>query len=373
MTRLRVRQFFTALTLLWVLSLASCSTLNSVIPGYGYPAKLAPEKVGPTITKARADLAAGDSEEAMMWMQAAVATSGLPPAQKREARELLEDAARARILELSQPPIKPKKLAGFLELELPRQIAVEATLIAADEYNRRGDSVDSFRLIKKLDQKFPTHHLRSEAGRVLADAGLEIAKDDSYFLFIFPRRARAKEVLEYLVLNYPSEKRCDQAYATLAWLYEQEENWERAVERHQDLLLYHPASPIATASEARIPQLRLISITSPEYDRQELSGARDELTAWLERHAGHELEESVRLDLAECYLRLHESDMGIARFYKRVDNPFGARFHATRASEEARLAGDSEREAAALAYVEALPLDEYRPPLSNPSASGGSQ
>ncbi len=341
-----------------VISLSSCTTVGRITGLKSIPDKLDLEEVQPAITRAQAYLDSGDSRRAMEWMQAASATLGLSPSLKREVRELLESSARARIAELSTDPVQPDKLAEFLTLELPRQISVEAVLVAAEELNRTGERVDAFRLIKKLDQKYPTHHLRTDAGRILADAGIEISKDDSRFLFLFPRRDRAEEVLEYLVLNYPAERRCAEAYATLAWLYEVDERWEIAIERHQDLLLYHPDTPSAIASEARIPSLRLASITSPEYDRQQLVRAREELEAWLVRHPGHELEDEVRLDLADCFLRLHESDMGIARFYRRVDNDFGARFHATRAVEEANLGNDPERAKAAEEFLAALPPEE---------------
>lgn len=357
-----------------ILLLASCAFVFPSCAGLGWfgsvPSELKLDEVGPKIERARADLAAGNAKRAMDWMEAAVATPGMPPAQKREARELLEEAARERIAELSAEPAQPKKLVAFLEKELPRQISVRAALVAADEYSRRGSRVESFRVVKKLDAKYPTHHLRAEAGRILADVGLAIAEDDSNFLFFFPRRARAKEVLEYLVVNYPSEPRCDEAYFTLGWLYERNEDYEKAIEHHQDLLLYHPDSAFAVEAEAMIPKLRLQDITSPEYDRQEMVRAKTELTNWLQRHPGHAEEENVRLDLAECYLRLHESDMGIAHFYRRVDNDYGARFHARRAAEEARLAGDDAREEKALAFVAALPPEEVRAPLEETPAGG---
>ncbi len=50
--------------------------------------------------------------------------------------------------------------------------------------------------------------------------------------------------------------------------------------------------------------------------------------------------------------------MGIARFYRRVDNDFGARFHATRAVEEANLGNDPERAKAAEEFLAALPPEE---------------
>lgn len=352
------QQSLLALLILVALSASSCRAIGRVTGLKPIPDEIDRREVEATIERSRTYLLEGEPERAMKWMQAAAAATGLSPTLKRQVRELLEESARAHIRELSKEPVQAEELAEFIGLELPRQILVEAVLRGAEEYNHQGERVDAFRLIKKLDQKYPTHHLRTDAGRILADAGLAISQDESKFLFLFPRRDRAKEVLEYLVLNYPSERRCPEAYATLAWLYELDEDWELAIERHQDLLLYHPDTLTAIASEARIPKLRLFAITSPEYDRQQLVRARDELEAWLERHPGLQLEEEVRVDLTECFLRLHESDMGIARFYLRVDNTFGARFHSKRAAKEAHSAGDTEREATALAFLDELPPNE---------------
>lgn len=351
------KALFTLLIML-ALSVSSCRTIGRITGLKPIPDDLDRKEVEPTIERSRTYLLDGDPERAMKWMQAAAATTGLSPSLKREVRELLEESARAYIRELSKEPVQADELADFLGLELPRQILVEAVLRAAEELSHQGEQVEAFRLIKRLDQKYPTHHLRTDAGRILADVGLEISRDESKFLFLFPRRDRAKEVLEYLVLNYPSERRCPEAYATLAWLYEIDEDWELAIERHQDLLLYHADTLTAISSEARIPKLRLISITSPEYDRQQLVRAREELEAWLERHPGLQLEETVRLDLTECFLRLHESDMDIARFYLRVENRFGAEFHSKRAAAEARSAGDTGREALALAFLNGLAPEE---------------
>jgi len=372
MRLLRIESTLLGLLLMLVFCTSSCSTLGRITGLKPIPDSLEREEVRPAVTRSREYLSNGDPQRAMEWMQAAAATAGLEPALKREVRELLEECSRARIRELAAEPVQPDELAAFLELELPRQISVEAVLIAAKELNRDEEYLDSFRLIKKLDVKYPTHHLRSDAGRILAEAGMEVSRDESNFLFFFPRRDRAKEVLEYLVLNYPSERRCPEAYATLAWLYELDEDWELSIERHQDLLLYHPDSPSAITSEARIPNLRLSSITSPEYDRQQLVRARDELQAWLERHPGMKLEGKVRLDLTECFLRLHESDMGIARFYVRVDNDFGARFHSTRAIGEAQAANDSDREEEAVAFLATLPPAPPAVPalLAAPAAPG---
>jgi outer membrane protein assembly factor BamD (BamD/ComL family) len=107
-------------------------------------------------------------------------------------------------------------------------------------------------------------------------------------------------------------------------------------------VLNHPGSSLAIAAQARVPSLRLKRIRSPEYDRQELERARQEMQEWLVAHSTNDLEPKVRLELADCLVRLCESDLQISHFYRTVDNPFGAQRHARRAIEEARDSGDAE-------------------------------
>ena len=63
----------------------------------------------------------------------------------------------------------------------------------------------------------------------------------------------------------------------------------------------------------------------------------EELETWLATSTpGAENEQDVRLDLTDCMQRLADSDLTIARFYRRVDNLAGAEYHARRAIEQAR-------------------------------------
>ena len=79
-----------------------------------------------------------------------------------------------------------------------------------------------------------------------------------------------------------------------------------------------------------------------------------------------ELENRVRIDLADCLRRLSDSDRNIAEFYERVGNGLGARRHALRAIEEARQAGDQGR----VAETENL-LRDLPPEAGAPAAASG--
>jgi outer membrane protein assembly factor BamD (BamD/ComL family) len=199
-------------------------------------------------------------------------------------------------------------------------------------------------------------------------AGLTLSKDDSGFLGFFRAKDDAKAILEYLVLTYPTERRCDQAYFALAQLYEEDHIWSTARERHEDLVTYHYESPFEPISEARIPHLRLRALRSPEYDRRELLRARVELEQWLSKHPGHELENSVRLDYADCLQRLVESDLFVARFYKRVSQWQGARLHAERALRIANETADERVIARATSVLDSLPPASEPP--GKPQATG---
>ena len=243
----------------------------------------------------------------------------------------------------------------MLELDLPQRLAVDAGVAAARLYLAQGRPFKAYSMLKKVETKYPRHHGKVEAGEILFDAGMQLADDPSSFLGFFEARDDGFEVLEYLVLTYPLERRCDQAFFKLAEMYAEDRYYEIARERHEELLYAHIKSPLAVASEARIPHLRLLGLESPEYDRRELLKARSELELWLQGHPGHELEEEVRFDYADCLARLVASDLGIARFYRRIDTPFGARFHAARALEIAELAENPTLIASAKSLLNRLP------------------
>jgi hypothetical protein len=69
------------------------------------------------------------------------------------------------------------------------------------------------------------------------------------------------------------------------------------------------------------------------------------------------------VQLGDCLRRLCDSDLSIAGFYCTVDNPFGARFHAQRAVDEAHEAGDEARAQRAQALVDALPPPDPEQPV----------
>jgi outer membrane protein assembly factor BamD (BamD/ComL family) len=189
----------------------------------------------------------------------------------------------------------------------------------------------------------------------LTDIGLSLAEDDSSFLGLFKKTDDAQEVLEYMILNQPWAPRSNVAYARLARLYEEDEEWQLAIERHEQLVLNHPGSAERIWSQAQIPHLRLMALKSPEYDRSVMLTARKELEDWLRSYAGHEFEERVQLDLADCLRRLCDNDLIIADFYATVGSEVGARFHRERALDEARAAGDEERMRAAREGLDLFP------------------
>lgn len=351
----RTRAVLRGASCVLLVALASCASLPSWFPGSSAPSKLDAERVPAAIEAAEKDLAAGRSERALDWMRSASRATGLSSDMRQHVQELLERAARARVDELSQPGSDPEELADMLEIDLPRQIAVAAGVRAARRMFELGEPMDAYRLLKKVDTRFPLHHERVAAGDLLFEIGESLSRDTSSFLGMFRKSDDAQEVLEYLVLFYPWTSTCDRAYEILARMYEEETEWDLAIERHEKLVLNHPGSPLRPASQARIPHLRLESLRSPEYDRSQLVQAERELIEWLRAFAGHEREAEVRVDLTDCLRRLSDSDMVIARFYERVDNAFGARFHAVRAADAARRAGDEARAQEADRFASTFP------------------
>lgn len=226
---------------------------------------------------------------------------------------------------------------------------------AAELYVAQDEGLDAWKVLKKLDTKFPLHFARQRAADLMCDIGLVAIQDGPGFLGFFTTRDEGQEILEYVILNAPWAKRCDEAYRALSELYEKERNWDLAIDRTQKLVLNQPGSPLRVYAQAQVPHLRLVSIKSPEYDRTAITTARQELEQWLSMYPGHEIEGAVRVDLGDCLRRLSDNDMIVSRFYHRVDSPFGARRHAERAVAEAKDAGDAERVKEAEAWIAELP------------------
>ncbi len=304
---------------------------------------LDPEEVPGALRESEAAMARDDAQESVEILVPASRAVGLAPELRDRVQIELERSAQRRIEQLSEPDADPDDLADLIELGLPRQIAVQAGLIAARRYVDIGESYDAYELLKRIDDKFPLHHERVASGNLMCDIGLAFSDDTPTFFGWFDTLGEAQEILEYVILKTPWARRCDEAYWALSVLYENDEDWPLAIARAEGLVLNHPGSSHAIAAQARVPELRLKRIRSPEYDRQELELARKELQEWLVAYDTSELEPKVRFQLADCLARLCESDLLISKFYVTVGNPFGAQRHARRAIEEARDAGDPAR------------------------------
>ncbi len=347
------RRSLPPLTLLVLLALAG--GCRSTYHKQEIPSRFTPEEVPAAIEASRADLAAGRAEVALERLRSAKSTRDLPPEVRQEIQMEIERTAAVVIRETEEPA----RLRDMMDVDIPRTMAVEAGMRAAELLYAEGERLEAFRLIERLDAKFPQHPQRAAAGALLSEIGHSLAWDPRRYLLFFTYRGHAPQVLEYLAINYPSDPHGPQALWTLADLYTKSHNFELAIEKHQNLILWFPDDPRVVGSQACIPHLRLAALGSPEYDRSELVLAQSELEAWLDDHAGHSLESVVRADLADCLGRLADNDLAVARFYRRVKNSDGAEYHARRALETARTGGDEDQIAEAVALMESLaPGDE---------------
>ena len=294
------------------------------------------------IADARTEIAAGDLEKALDRLIELHQTPSIDPEDRAVAGDLLNSTC-VTLIERLLEETRPSRLKRIFKLEVPPRLRVEAGIAAAEAYLDDDERVKSFRTVREVEDAFPMHHLRMQAGDLLLRGGLSLATDDSvWFLFFSPAKDRAMEVLDYLVLTYPFHPGCDLAYQTLGQLYE-DTGWDyRAIARYEDLVAYHPDSPLAVEVEARIPLLRLAQMDRDDYDRNEVLRARDEAAAWLGRYPEHPLRAEVEAVLGDAARRLVRGDLAVARFYLRVDEGFGARLHAERARREAELLGDAD-------------------------------
>jgi hypothetical protein len=350
-----------ALLLLLAATLLFGASACSSIPGWvplspnHIPSSVDADKVPEAIAKAEEALSKNDTAAAIDWMRSASKATGLTVETRQRVQMLLEQACERRIEELSHDPDRADALADMVDLDLPRGIAVEAGIHAAQLYVQSGEDMDAWKVLKKLDVKFPLHYERQRAADILCDIGLVAIQDGPGFLGFFTHRDEGIAILEYVILNMPWAKRGDEAYRALSQRYASDGDWDLAIQRAQQLVLNHPASELRVRAQAQVPHLRLLSIKTPEYDRDAIAKARTEFEEWLTMFNGTELEPKVRIDLGDCLRRLSDNDMIVSRFYVRVDNAFGAQRHAHRALEEAKDAGDFERITDIQEWIDGLP------------------
>ncbi|MFT7668712.1 MAG: hypothetical protein ACI8X5_001410 [Planctomycetota bacterium] len=346
--RIRLATFIAATTIL----LASCST-TYITRSADVPSSIELEEVAGAIHAAEQALLAGDAHAALDWMRVASELDGMPSDQRVKVQNLLEISADRFLADLDDDEAPPEALAEILDLDLPRQLAVTGAMRAVHLWVEREEYYEAYALIERIDKRFPAHHLRAEAGRLLVESGLGLSEMDSGWFD--STRDHAFACLEYCSINYPLTRRGDLVYRRLAEMYEEDQRWHFAIGRHEELTQNYPTSPLVPYSLARIPHLLLASIESPEYDRNALIQARKDLGSWLGSYPGHELTGQVREDLTDALVRLTISDLGIADFYQTVGVAEGARFHASRALSQARLAGDEKRTNKAQAVLDSLP------------------
>jgi hypothetical protein len=305
---------------------------------------------------------AGQFEEALKHLEAVHDVSGLAPDLRAREDRLTDAAAEGRFGELAESESEP--FEELFSSELPERVRARAGVLAAERMLRSDRRVAAFRMVKKVDEELPRHHERGLAGDVLARAGLSLIADDRRYNLLFRYRSRGVQVLEYLVVHYPLEARCAEAYYALSQSYERAGNFDEAIARTEDLLVYHPGSPYALAASARLPYLRLARLQRDDYDRGELLRAQAEISAWLARNPANDLTPWVAELQHECNERLVRSDLYLAGYHAKTRAPTGQRLHAERAlslAREAGLAPEAERAEALLAGLPPSPSSALEP------------
>jgi len=302
---------------------------------------------------AEQEIAEGKLDQALERLAAVHEVSGLDPDTRTREERLIEEASRRRFAELADAPAS--ELEALFESELPADVRARAGLLAAQRLADEDHRVKAFRMVKKVDQEIPSHPERVLAGDILARVGLSLIRDPGHYGFFLSYRTRGVQTLEYLVVQYPLEPRCPEAYAALSEYYESTGDLDAAIEHTENLLLYHPQSPYAVVGAVRLPYLRLSRTRRDDYDRSELTRAQREVDHWLSVHPTHELAPWAHELASECRLRLVRSDLELAHYYERTETPSGVRLHATRALASAEAGGLEAEASEARALLEDVP------------------
>ena len=349
MNRLTNRRALSALLLTTTL-LTGCSALGT------HRVDLA--DVAEHVALAEEEIAAGRLDDAVRRLVAVRATDRLLPEERAKSERLLTESVDALLDRFAADGSGSDAYDSLFELELPTRLRAIAGMRAAEALFEEGHQVLAYQKIRSIDRKLPTHNARGPAGELLARIGLWLIRNDGRYNLVFSYRKRGVTALEYLVVQYPLSSGCPEAYAELAAYYEGIGDLDYSIERHEDLIVFHAEHPLSIESEARLPYLRMERLVRDDYDRGEVLLAASEIERWLQRYQGHELEGWMRELEIECVKRMARSDLILARYYRRIDSPFGARMHAERAATRASQMGLESTAQEALALLASLPASE---------------
>ncbi len=344
------------LPLLGVLFLAGCTTVEEFFERDPNPVSAVErESSAFYLDLVEEEIERGELDKALDRLIAVREIPSLPPEVRLRSEDLIDLCATLMLERAAEPGSDPDDLDELYEMDLSPRMRARVGVAYAERLFAEGSRISAVKQVQKVERDIPNHTESAAAGSVLARAGLDLARDPDRYWLILRYETKGLAALEYLVLTYPLDPACPEAYATLAEVYEKREEYETAIERHEDLVTYHPLSPQAAESDARIPYLRLKRIARPDFDRGEMKKARKEIRNWLDRNPGHPLVPEVRQTEDRCLAMLADSDLYLSRYYSRIENPFGARMHAERALAEAAEAGDEARIEEARALLADLP------------------
>jgi DNA repair protein RecO (recombination protein O) len=302
-------------------------------------------------------------------------TANLPPETRVALDERLEQTLALALPGLTAASADEETLGELFELDLPRRLRARLAVARARVLLAQGERKDAWRQIRELDELYRVHEERAAAGALVAEAGLSMARDPGVYFGVFRYRDAAVELLEDLVLHYPAEPRCVEAYMELASILAEQHEYARAIERLEELVVYFPDAPEVREAELRIPKLRLDQVGEAQKDRGGLVRARGEIAQWKQRHAEElaraaALAERVRALEQRAVRMVVDSDLSIAAYYRRIAQPTGQRLHAERALAVAEANQDTERAERARALLPKQPASDGQPATSAPAPAG---
>ena len=353
-----------------VVGLSACSATRALFDDDEYPlGGVEIENAALYLDRAEEEMNAGQLERALDRLIAVRELQGLDPEDRLRSEDLIDRCAAALLALADQPDRGTGSLEILWEADLSPRMRAQAGIRYAERLLEEGSRISAFKQVRDVEAELPGHTERARAGAVLAAAGLDLVRDPGRYWLILRYRTRGIAALELLVLTYPLDPACPDAYLALARAYEEDERLELAIDRHELLFLYHPSSPQAVLSRAAIPRLRLDLVQRRDYDRGTLVTAREELEQWLEAFPDHPRVAEVQASRLRCLRALADNDLYLSHYYRRIGNPFGARVHAQRALDDATEAGDPGLVARATEVLDELPPAEGPAPRTPAEAS----
>jgi outer membrane protein assembly factor BamD (BamD/ComL family) len=202
-------------------------------------------------------------------------------------------------------------------------------LLAGTATHRMGESWDAFVLIREFIREHRFLPRIPALADLTYDIGESLAASDASFWPFYSARDESRSVLREFVSLYGTRPQMPDALHRLAELAYEDEQFELARQRYTQIITGRYARSVWNTKAAfRVAMCYFRQLEGPEYDLEGMNLAKTELTDFLKSEVENpSFRKQAQVALRTVRSWLAQKHLGIAEFYRVLNNPAGEHHH----------------------------------------------